>query len=364
MHTIDMNEDVFAKHFSDTVWHTEHTVFDLNCVGKHALSMLPRDRGFKVILTGEGADELFGGYSWLLPDFLLEPDTSMPDLPLYQNMEAYERIRDKSMADVKSSLTATGTAWSVPNEKPLDDEIKRAFNGIDQTRLIFAKAFEWHMFDPKIRYLAAPNYRLTETVKKYWPEGTAGKIEKEWHPLHSGLYAWCKKELPNILLTSLGDRSEMAHSLEGRPPFLDHKLAELMFSIPPSLKVHFNGAGDSDETHANFREKWILREAVKPFISEEIYKRRKHPYVAPMIFKKEGKLHQMFEEILSRENVQGTGFLCYETLKTDLDRGFGEGADTSSFRRVLSAGSLVVLGLRFGVKKTSLDDINQTARVS
>lgn len=70
-------------------------------------------------------------------------------------------------------------------------------------------------------------------------------------------------------MSCLGDRTEMAHSIEGRTPFLDHPLTEFVNSIPPSLKMRWKG-GDE------FTSKWILREACKDFVTPEVYNRAKH----------------------------------------------------------------------------------------
>jgi asparagine synthase (glutamine-hydrolysing) len=68
----------------------------------------------------------------------------------------------------------------------------------------------------------------------------------------------------------MGDRMEMAHSIEGRTPFLDHLLTEYVNGLPPTAKVKY------DPKKGALVEKWILREAGKPFITEELYKRKKH----------------------------------------------------------------------------------------
>ena len=94
-------------------------------------------------------------------------------------------------------------------------------------------------------------------------------MRTKWHPLNSALYTWYKCHLPNLLLTCIGDRTEMSNSVEGRTPFLDYRLVEYVNGIPPSLKIRYNR--DTDQ----LVEKYILREASKPFISDEIYQRRK-----------------------------------------------------------------------------------------
>lgn len=69
--------------------------------------------------------------------------------------------------------------------------------------------------------------------------------------------------LANVLLTALGDRVEMAYSVEGRQPFLDHHVFDYVMKLPPSVKLRWDPATQS------FNEKWILKEAAKPFITEE-----------------------------------------------------------------------------------------------
>ena len=88
-------------------------------------------------------------------------------------------------------------------------------------------------------------------------------------PLNQALYLWSKIQLHNFILTFLGDRMEMAHSIEGRVPFLDHKVAEFCARVPIRMKI--NG----------MREKHVLREAAREVLIEEVYNREKHPFAAP-----------------------------------------------------------------------------------
>ena len=78
-----------------------------------------------------------------------------------------------------------------------------------------------------------------------------------------------KGHLANQFMSCLGDRTEMAHSIGGRTPFLDHHVAEYFNNTPPSLKVKWNGNEGSTA-------KYALREAVKSFVTQEVYERVKH----------------------------------------------------------------------------------------
>src|SRR5207245_2066104 len=88
-------------------------------------------------------------------------------------------------------------------------------------------------------------------------------------PMHQSLYLWSKTMLPNYILIMLGDRMEMAHSIEGRVPFLDHHVVEVIRSQPVTQKIR------------GMTEKYVLREAVRDVISDTVYKRQKHPFLSP-----------------------------------------------------------------------------------
>ncbi|CAK4699072.1 unnamed protein product, partial [Aphanomyces euteiches] len=83
------------------------------------------------------------------------------------------------------------------------------------------------------------------------------KAKTKWHPLHTALL------------------NAMAHSIEGRVPFLDYRLTTYVNGLPPQVKIHV------DDTTGTFTDKWILRQAVKPFVTQELYERVKVRFMAP-----------------------------------------------------------------------------------
>jgi asparagine synthase (glutamine-hydrolysing) len=89
------------------------------------------------------------------------------------------------------------------------------------------------------------------------------------HVVNQSLYLGNKTALPGYILSVLGDRMEMAHSVEGRLPFLDHHVVEYSRKLPISQKIH--GAV----------EKYVLREALKPDLTPTVYARQKHPFLSP-----------------------------------------------------------------------------------
>src|SRR6267378_3800949 len=107
------------------------------------------------------------------------------------------------------------------------------------------------------------------------------------HPLHQSLYLWAKTRLPNYLLTLLGDRMEMAHSIEGRVPFLDHHLVEVIRSQPVTQKIR--GA----------TQKYVLRESVRDVITDTVYRRPKHAFLSPpAALNPRGRLNVLMQDML------------------------------------------------------------------
>ena len=192
------------------------------------------------------------------------------------------------------------------------------------------------------------------------PPSVIEKMSKKWHPLHTAHYIFCKAHLENIILSNLGDRGEMAHSIEGRTPFLDHHFTEYVNGLPPSLKIRAGKTSEesnrSETPQVDFVEKYILREAAKPFITDEIYQKRKHPYSAPLHYPVNGPLHRLMKNLVTEQNVKEVGFLDWtsrkfngRTLGDMVDLAFKE-RDKSVFTLVICVAQWVVLMQRFGVK--------------
>ena len=329
-----MNEEELTKRFEDAVWHCEQHNPDLNFVGKFALSEVPREQGWKVVLTGEGADENFGGYPMYLPDFLREPDFSWPQTSLPDDIRREAcKSKDDEAAKFYDSIGADGGNRG-------DCVAQRQLNGITTCASMAAFSFThwapwtscYGVHDPRLTVAHNANGRVRDA------------IAHRWHPLHSAQYIWTKGHLANQFLSCLGDRTEMAHSLEARTPFLDHHLTEYVNNLPPSVKVRY------DPRDGSFVEKWILREASKPFITKELYERKKHAYSAPTTWPADGALHKLMARLVTRENVETLGFVDWEGVKGLVEQAFA-GKDAKAMRFTFIVAEWVVIGQRFGVKK-------------
>ena len=122
--------------------------------------------------------------------------------------------------------------------------------------------------------------------------------------MHASMYLWSKTFLCNRLLRSYGDGMEMGHSIEGRVPFLDHHLVEFVSKLP----VHYKAKGVTD--------KFILREAAKPYLTPTIFAREKYPFAAPPVAAvKNGKLMQLLVDTLNSDSVAQISILNRDTCR-------------------------------------------------
>ena len=258
LHKKYVGEEAIASLFEDATWHCEHHNLDLNHIGKFALSELPRELGFKVVLTGEGADETFAGYQQYLADVLREADLTW-DSGLSEN----KRLQMLDLAE------ADAARWcrliNADSEDQNFSEGRRKLNDIMTVDVM--SVWVLPVFADWITDLQPlkPQDVIADDVCPLVLE----EIQKKWHPINTAQYVWSKGHLANLLLSCLGDRMEMAHSIEGRTPFLDHNLTEYVNQIPPSLKVKWN-------ENESMTRKYALREAMKSFVTREVYERAKH----------------------------------------------------------------------------------------
>ncbi|EON67269.1 asparagine synthase (glutamine-hydrolyzing) [Coniosporium apollinis CBS 100218] len=329
-----MSEAALAERFEDATWHCEHHNPDLNFVGKYALSEVPREVGFKVVLTGEGADESFGGYPVYLPDYLREPDRSFPSNPLSEE----ERLRQLEQTEIAATEYYSSVGADASNRGP--SLARRMLNNI--TTVSSMAAFSLTVYAPWTACYGACDAQ--QTIANSADGTKRDLIATRWHPLHAAQYVWSKGHLANIFLTCLGDRTEMAHSIEARTPFLDHVLAEYVNGLPPSVKIRWD-AGEK-----RFTEKWILREACRPFITRELYERKKHPYSAPTTYPTGGPLHKLLSGLITRENVESLGFVDWSKAEGLVERAFMQD-EPLAMRFAFTIAQWIVISQRFGVRK-------------
>jgi asparagine synthase (glutamine-hydrolysing) len=156
--------------------------------------------------------------------------------------------------------------------------------------------------------------------------------------VHQSLYLWSKTMLPGYILTMLGDRMEMAHSIEGRVPFLDHHVVETIRSQPVAQKIR------------GMTEKYVLREAVRDVVTDTVYRRQKHPFLSPpATLNPRDKLHALVQDKLRSSTLASMPFFDQKKVIGLLDRlqGMDEGARVANDPVLMILTSACVLQERF-----------------
>lgn len=359
VHKKYVDEAQLAQDFEDAVYHAEHPFNDLNYVAKYALSTLPPEHGIKVVLTGEGSDEHFLGYSFYVPEIFRAPDLGMPDSILAKDTMLRETLLGSAIYENIQVFKAQGSDLF----SNISDEALEKYKNNTMPSNMVARQPSNAIFAPWVVEMYNQGLDRRDWILPELPIEPRDKMQNKWHPAHSALYIMAKTGFANIVLAGLGDRAEMAHSVEGRTPFLDHHLTDYINNVPPTLKAKYRVGNDGELDQMEgfwwkaaggamraLTEKWLLREMVKPFVTDEIYRRRKQPFLAPSKWLKNGPLQTMFKRLITKEAVEELGFVNWATVEPALEDAFGDGANTTSLRMLQFVGGWIVLGQRLGVK--------------
>lgn len=278
---LHITQEQLADHFSDAVWHAETMTANPHGVAKYLLSEMVREQGYKVVLTGEGSDEILGGYAHFRRDMLLyDEGANWPPQTIERLMEELSASNEVS----RGILLPTGEGQALESVRTTLGYVPswletRATNSLRYRRMFRDEfAGEFASRDPFRVFLNRIDVN--------------GQLRGR-APVHQSLYLWTRSMLPNYLLNMLGDRMEMAHSIEGRVPFLDHHVAEVVRDMPVSAKIHLDADGQA------LTEKWVLREATRDVLPDTVYRRQKHPFLAPpSAMRPEGRLNQLMQDVL------------------------------------------------------------------
>jgi len=268
-----------AAAFPEVVRHTETPLVRTAPAPMYLLSRLVRKQGIKVVLTGEGSDELFLGYD-------LFKETAVRMFCLRQPQSRWRPRLFERLYPYLDARGRRGDFW------------QRSFLDAGSPA------------DPLFSHL--PRFQLTARIKDFY----SGEMRVEtrgfdalaelratlpaefpsWAPLHRAAYLEMVTLLSPYLLSSQGDRMAMAHAVEGRFPFLDHRLFEFAARLPTGSKLR------------GLREKDILRRWAAAVVPQPVAERPKQPYRAPDVpafFAPE--LVGYARELLDKRAVQDSG---------------------------------------------------------
>jgi asparagine synthase (glutamine-hydrolysing) len=275
--SVRCSRDDIAAVFPEVVWHTEQPILRTAPAPLFLLSKLVRESGFKVVLTGEGADEMLGGYD------------------IFKEAKIRRFFGQRPESSWRSLL------------------LKRLYpymNGIQRQPSVYLKKFfqvtPEDLNNPFFSHL--PRWRLTAKLKRFFSDEVRAETQSlspisalegslpggysKWAPLNQAEYLEASLLLPGYILSSQGDRVAMAHAVEGRYPFLDHRVVEFATKLPPRLKMKV------------LNQKHLLKRAAHRLVPESVRQRPKQPYRAPDGCSFFGSGASYAEELLSSDQIK------------------------------------------------------------
>lgn len=291
LHVVPVSARDIIESLDDACYKSEGLAVNGHLTAKHLLNKAIHQAGFRVSLTGEGADEVLAGYPHLRSDILKSGGES-------QKLAALHAANPMS----KGIMLASGKSLSLAC---VQEALGYIPGFLEAKGTLGYKMLSVANED----FLQEHNLQNRDAYKDLLGHFDLDQQVKQRHPVYQSLYLWSKTALANYILRTLGDGVEMGQSLEGRLPFLDHKLFEFLRTLPVSMKIH----GDN--------EKFILKEAMKPYITDTIYNRHKHPFVAPPVSRfADSGVHSLVREKLASKNFSNLAFYDQKKVLALFDR--------------------------------------------
>lgn len=252
---VEATQADIGRVFPKVIWHSETPILRTAPAPMYLLAERLFQRGFRVALTGEGADEVLGGYDIFKEDkirrfWARQPASRWRPLLLQR---LYPEI---------ARLAATGPGF-------LSAFFAEGLT--DTTSPFYSHAIRWRNGARLRRFLSDELLgRVGAAARDPFTDVRLPQNFSRWGSLERAQYLEIAIFLANYLLCSQGDRMGMAHAIEGRFPFLDYRVVEFGARLPARLKLRV------------LREKYLLRQLAAPLLPAEIVGRRKRPYRAPI----------------------------------------------------------------------------------
>ena len=253
--SINCSSPDIASYFPKVVWHSESPLTRTAPAPMMILSDLVRKNNIKVVITGEGADELLAGYdifreAKIRRFWASQPESSLRPLLLKKIYPDIPHLRNASPNILKMFF-----GYKLDDtDNPFYSHLLR-WNNSNHIKKHFSLDLKEDLMD----------YQVFKDLSEKLPPGF-----NSWDPLARAQWLETTIFMSGYLLSSQGDRMGMASSVEGRYPFLDHRLIEFCTGLPAEYKLK------------GLNEKYLLKEVMKEKIPGSIIKRPKQPYRAPV----------------------------------------------------------------------------------
>jgi asparagine synthase (glutamine-hydrolysing) len=267
--------------YPELVRAAEAPVVDTSCAALLLLAREVHSRGFKVALTGEGADEWLAGYPWH------KVNRALARLDLF-GIPFSQWLR---RAVVKLSGSPTFPWQTV---RRVQDSVGGHNGWLDLYGLMSLS---------KLRFFSPEMKKVAMEHNPYEDLGLNPERMRRWHPLNRELSLSGRIHLPGLLLNAKGDRVAMNSSVETRYPFLDEAVFDFLAKVPPSQKLR-----------GIFRDKYLLRQVASRWLPSSIAWRRKAMFRAPFdSFQLDG-MPPFVEQLVSPESLAKTGYFDVQAV--------------------------------------------------
>ena len=282
--------------FPEVIWHTETPLLRTAPAPMFLLSKLVHDSCFKVVLTGEGADEFLGGYDIFKEAKVRRFWAGQPD-SRRRSLLLTRLYPDIDLSSGSAFLAAFFRQGLAETDAPYYSHVLRWRNGRRSRRF----------FSGGLRHSVETGLREQAHGVEY------PKDFMKWGPLERAQYLEVSIFLSQYLLSSQGDRVAMAHSVEGRFPFLDHRVVDFCCRLPSKVKMR------------GLTEKYLLKKLGCELVPAEIWRRKKQPYRAPIhpSFFNE-RTPEYVRENLAPKQIEATGLfdpVAVTQLVNKIERG-------------------------------------------
>jgi asparagine synthase (glutamine-hydrolysing) len=301
---VPFGADEALSTYPELIRAAEGPVVDTSCAALLLLAREVHARGYKVTLTGEGADEWLAGYPWYKIDRLLG-SLDVFGLPLSQWVR-------------RVFLKATGAPRFSPDYvKKVQETIGGHSPWLDIYGLMSLS---------KLRLFSQPTLEAIRDHVPYADLGPNLDRMRKWHPFHRALWLGIRSHLAGLLLNAKGDRVAMNSSVEARYPFLDEAVFDYLAPLHPRWKMR------------RLTEKYLLRRLAERWLPPEIAWRRKAMFRAPFDSFHDDNAPAFVEQLLSEEALRRTGYFDVEAVRTWRQR-----------FKALRAGSLQRVSIEMGL---------------
>ncbi len=279
-------EDI-GQIFPDVVWHTETPMTRTAPAPMYMLAKLVRDSNYKVVLTGEGADEFLGGYDIFKEAKIRRFWARQPDSAL--RPELIKRL----YADIAGLSEGSGAYLAAFFRQGMEETGDWSYShSLRWRNTSRSKRF----FSPTLRERIADGIIGDESDWAALGVRTPPQF-KQWNPLAQAQYLEITTFLSTYLLSSQADRMSMGRSIEGRYPFLDSRVIDYANRLSPQLKM------------LGLTEKYLLRKIAQEWLPDDIWQRPKRPYRAPIQRSFFGaNAPEYVRDLLSPQQIEATGF--------------------------------------------------------